>query len=50
MEKPKSEFEQKFEESAEKLKQEQKQIQETEQSAPEYDSWTIELMHWGAHH
>ena len=50
METVKSELEQLFEQSVEASKQEQKQIQENFNATQEYDSWQIEMMHWGVHY
>ena len=49
METEKTEFEKAFEKSVEEIKQEQKNAQE-ESKPVQYDSWQLELMHWGAHH
>lgn len=45
----KTEFEKKFEQSVEEIKQEQKNAQNAPKPV-QYDSWQLELMHWGAHH
>jgi hypothetical protein len=49
MQTEKSEFEKAFEESVEEIKQEQKDAQNAPKPV-KYDSWQIEMMHWGAHH
>jgi flagellar hook-basal body complex protein FliE len=45
----KTEFEKTFEKSVEEIKQQQKEAQNAPKPV-KYDSWQIELMHWGAHH
>ena len=49
METEKTEFEKKFEQSVEEIKQEQKDAQDASKPV-EYDSWQIELMHYGVHY
>jgi hypothetical protein len=49
MQTEKSEFQKAFEKSVEEIKQEQKEAQEASKPV-QYDSWQIEMMHWGAHH
>jgi hypothetical protein len=52
METEKIKFEKKFEQSVEEIKQEQKNAQDAQDASKpvEYDSWQIELMHYGVHY
>ena len=50
MENSKTQFEQKFQEAVEKIKEDQKTAtEESKDQVPQYDSFQIEMMHWGVH-
>ena len=49
MQTEKTEFEKTFEKSVEEIKQEQKEAQNAPKPV-KYDSWQIELMHYGVHY